>query len=381
MAGNIDLNSIRTTEDIINVLSVLYFNLNEIERIYYDMFINTTPMDVTFQRYSDTGVLETVTVPNRAKDIQSILSGSGAPNGAVEARAGVLYLDATTYDLYYKSSGADSQGWVKVWTGLNLVEGVNFISPTGNASQLVNLNMNNAGSGVLAVGRGGTGTTSILGMVKGNGDSAMTSAVDGEDYLGPESMVGIIAYYPNNNIPFGWLRCDGAAYSQITYARLYDRIQTTYGSDGANTFRVPNLFNYFVRCWDGTSAFNTEQGDQVGTHRHELSGSVGSESSHTHGKGDMNITGRFPVMQTTNWFAGAFSCDTSVRTLNNDNSNGSADYQAVFNAATSWTGSTSGGTAHTHSLSGLYTKYNLGGASDIRENRVKNKMLVPVIKF
>ena len=55
-----DFSSLRTTEDIINALSTLYFNLNEIERIYYDMFINPVPMDVTFQRYDDTGKLETI---------------------------------------------------------------------------------------------------------------------------------------------------------------------------------------------------------------------------------------------------------------------------------------------------------------------------------
>ena len=54
-----DLSKIRTLQDVINALNIVYFNMNEIERIYFDMFINPTPMDVTFQRYDDQGVLST----------------------------------------------------------------------------------------------------------------------------------------------------------------------------------------------------------------------------------------------------------------------------------------------------------------------------------
>ena len=52
MASNVDLNKIRTIQDVVNVLSVIFFNMNEIERIYYDMFLNPEEMDVTFQRYN-----------------------------------------------------------------------------------------------------------------------------------------------------------------------------------------------------------------------------------------------------------------------------------------------------------------------------------------
>ena len=93
-----DFNSLRTTEDILNALSTLYFNLNEIERIYYDMFINPVPMDVTFQRYDDKGVLETITLPNRAKDIQSVLTGAGDPTGKTAASTGTFYIDTVNYD-------------------------------------------------------------------------------------------------------------------------------------------------------------------------------------------------------------------------------------------------------------------------------------------
>ena len=380
-----DFSSLRSTEDIINALSVLYFNLNEIERIYYDMFLNPTPMDVTFQRYDDTGKLETITLPNRAKDVQSTLSGAGNPNGTVSANPGVFYLDMANYDLYYKSSGSDSQGWILIWSGLNMVEGTNFLSPIGNGSQVVNLNMSNAGSGVLNVLRGGTGSSAITGIVKGNGSSPMTAAVDGVDYLGVDSMVGIVCYYPVSAIPIGWLRCDGSAYSRTTYANLFAKIGTTYGvGDGSTTFNVPNLMDdgngnpFFIRCWDGSTAFNTVQQDQVGVHNHPLAGNVGEESAHTHTRGTMNITGRIGAIgeEGTDYTTGAFYQDGTG--ASGDQSGW--DYFVFMDASRSWEGSTSGGSAHTHSLDGLYTSNNSTGTSS-NENRVLNKMMVPVIKY
>ena len=166
-----DFSQIRTLQDVINVLSVIFFNMNEIERIYYDVFINPNAMDVEFQRYNDLGVLETITIPNRAKDAQSTLTGTGDPEGFVIAGVGVFYIDELTYNLYYKRTGSDAYGWTKIDTVLNLLKDIDYLSPTGDASNLTNLNMTNAGSGVLAVGRGGTGASGLTGLIKGNGTS------------------------------------------------------------------------------------------------------------------------------------------------------------------------------------------------------------------
>ena len=386
-----DFSSLRTTEDIINALSTLYFNLNEIERIYYDMFINPVPMDVTFQRYDDTGKLETITLPNRAKDAQDTITGTGDPNGLVSASIGTFYLDTSTYNLYYKSSGSDSQGWVLLWSGLNLVEGTNYLAPAGDGSQLTNLNMTNAGSGILNVLRGGTGSSGITGVVKGNGSSPMTAAVDGVDYMGVNSMTGIVAYYPVANIPTGWLRCDGSAYSRTTYANLFAKIGTTYGSgNGTTTFNVPNLMNdgngnpFFIRCWDGSTAFNTVQQSQVGVHTHPLSGNTGEESAHTHTRGSMNIIGSFYI---SNMWPGTASASgaltvssSSPGTRVGDGGTWAENATFGFDASRSWSGTTSGGSAHSHSLNGISTGNNSTGTSS-NENRVLNKMMVPVIKY
>jgi microcystin-dependent protein len=385
-----DISSIKTLQDVINVLSVVYFNMNEIERIYYDMFINPVPMDITFQRYNDQGVLENITLPNRAKDHQDTLTGQGAPEGIVSADIGVLYLDTTSQDLYFKSVGTDAYGWLKIFSSLNLVPDTDFLKPDGDGSQLTNLNMSNAGSGVLAVGRGGTGATNITGIVKGNGSSAYTAAVDGVDYLGPASLAGIIAFYPIDNIPVGWLRCDGSAYSRTTYARLFNIIGTTYGTgDGSTTFNVPNLYDYFIRCWDGSRPFNVAQEDQVGVHTHAFAGETGVESAHTHTRGSMNITGKIDASRQgynsesfgetyPNEITGAFEGIFGQQSATVDSGGGQMLRGFTFDASRSWTGATSAGSPHSHTLSGD-TAPNV--TEEGIETRVLNKALVPVIKY
>ena len=46
-----------------------------------------------------------------------------------------------------------------------------------------------AGFTTVAVARGGTGVATLTGLVKGNGTSAFTAAVAGDDYLSPSSVI------------------------------------------------------------------------------------------------------------------------------------------------------------------------------------------------
>ena len=73
------MNSNLNDEQIIALLEQLFTNMNNLDRIYYDMFINTTPMDITLERYNQDGVIETFVLPNRAKDRQNVLQGKGTP--------------------------------------------------------------------------------------------------------------------------------------------------------------------------------------------------------------------------------------------------------------------------------------------------------------
>lgn len=394
MASDIDFKSIRTIQDVVNVLSVIFFNMNEIERTYYDMFLNPQELDVTFQRYNEAGVLESITLPNRAKDRQEILTGAGSPEGKQAATIGKLYLDFVAQTLYYKGVGSDATGWVELYSKSNFSESEgSYMKPDGDGSQLKDLNASNITSGLLSVERGGTGVSEITGLIKGNGSSPFSAATEGVDYLGPNTMTGVIAFYPvdllpdgsTDAIPKGWLRCDGSPYSRDTYKRLYDIIGTTYGvGDGTNTFNVPNLYNYYIRCWDGSTSFNSVQQPQVGKHTHALSGTTGEESSHTHTAGDMNIKGQITNVWTQRSYGtGASSTSGCVSAYYSNigtiwGTSGAMSFTNIYIDAESsnWSGATSGGSAHSHTLSGVTAEN-----SSTEETRVLGKMLIPIIKF
>lgn len=172
-----------TQEELENLLSILFTNMNNLDNVYYDMFINTTPMDITLERYDSDGELQEYVLPNRAKDANYIKQGSGSPIGVVTGNAGTLYLDIANYVLYFKSVGTDSFGWVKIYAANKFVAGTDYVEPDGNGSQITNLNASNISSGVTAVSYGGTGATNITGIVKGNGASAFTAAVSNVDYV------------------------------------------------------------------------------------------------------------------------------------------------------------------------------------------------------
>jgi microcystin-dependent protein len=57
---------------------------------------------------------------------------------------------------------------------------------------------------------------------------------------------GSIYLFAGTTAPMGYLLCDGAAISRTTYAYLFARIGTTYGSgDGSTTFNIPDLRQRF----------------------------------------------------------------------------------------------------------------------------------------
>ena len=74
-----------------------------------------------------------------------------------------------------------------------------------------------------------------------------------------------------NNVPEGWLQCNGAAVSRTTYAALFAVIGTKYGSgDGSTTFNLPNLHHKFI---EGTNT-QSEVGQSVSAGLPNITGST-----------------------------------------------------------------------------------------------------------
>jgi len=102
---------------------------------------------------------------------------------------------------------------------------------------------------------------------------------------------GALVDWATDVVPDNFLLRDGAILSRTTYADLFAAIGTRYGAgDGATTFKIPDHLGYFPRYWASStgrdpdqssrtpaagSTYNlpgSYQGDQLRSHRHQLSG-------------------------------------------------------------------------------------------------------------
>jgi len=96
------------------------------------------------------------------------------------------------------------------------------------------------------------------------------------DIISP-TFTGLVAHFGTSNVPTGWLKCNGASISRITYSPLFSVISTTYGVGvGTTSFQVPDLRGVFIRGWadnqttyDSGRAFNSNiQDHALQDHRH-----------------------------------------------------------------------------------------------------------------
>lgn len=375
------LQNVRTMEDVVYLLSVLFTNLNNQNKMYYDMFLNPTPMDIDLERYDENGKLVTVTLPNRAKDRIWVLTGKGNPNGQIAAKIGTIYLDETSKNLWFKSDGADSDtsGWKQIYDSSD-----EFLRPDGNGSRLTDLNANSITDGILNVIYGGTGTGYITDgyLVQGHGTDRFTPFnLDDLSTLLNE-FVGMIMWCPMNanEISGRWLICDGKAYPREgEYSALFAKIGTKYGiGDGSTTFNVPNLIGRYIKGSSEASSDLVE--GSVKSHSHALSGNTEYESSHTHGPGSLNATGTIK-----SWFSsgsGVFAGSSSSGDLVDSSASGGHGRWGTMkfslldsNNNSRMTGSTGSGSSHRHALSG--TTQSTGSDT----NEVDHSDMIPVIRY
>ena len=76
-----------------------------------------------------------------------------------------------------------------------------------------------------------------------------------------------------HDVPAGWLQCNGAAVSRTTYAALFAKIGTKYGSgNGSTTFNLPNLHHKFI---EGTTT-SSEVGRSVSAGLPNITGYTGA---------------------------------------------------------------------------------------------------------
>jgi microcystin-dependent protein len=94
-----------------------------------------------------------------------------------------------------------------------------------------------------------------------------------------------------DKVPTGWLLCDGSEYEITDYHKLYDVIGVSWGSSGAETFRVPDLRGVSLRGVNGLSedVFN-DPDNSTRTSRH-AGGAFGNHVGSYQRDAIQNITG------------------------------------------------------------------------------------------
>lgn len=101
---------------------------------------------------------------------------------------------------------------------------------------------------------------------------------------------GTIVAYGGNNLPAGWLWCDGTSYTRTDKADLFNAIGTSFGAPDGSTFNTPDFRGRFLRGKDASAgndpdrnsrtalkpggntgdAVGSYQGDEFKNHRHSI---------------------------------------------------------------------------------------------------------------
>ena len=103
--------------------------------------------------------------------------------------------------------------------------------------------------------------------------------------------VGMIVPFagPAENIPDGWMLCDGKIVSRSEYINLYNAIGVAWGSgDGSTTFAIPDLRGMFLRGVSGDSGRDADADNRLS---HLDGGNMGNNVGSFQRDAIRNITG------------------------------------------------------------------------------------------
>ena len=140
------------------------------------------------------------------------------------------------------------------------------------------------------------------------------------------------------NIPSGWLLCDGSEVSRSEYPSLYDAVGVCWGiGDGATTFNLPDMRGMFLRGVSGDSGNDEDANERFVLN--DNGGNTGNNVGSYQGDAIRNITGE---IYGTGSDDGPLACGSTgtgamsayPRGCNGaDGSNGSGAYNFDFDAS------------------------------------------------
>lgn len=226
---------------------------------------------------------------------------------------------------FYKSGAQDNTIHFRFSDGTNTTAEVNVYAGTGvNVSPVIlgEFNYTTAQSNVTIQLQGKTlNTSNAVNVIAAANDleiSCKHFPSASEQVFRPNQtadVLGMVFFTGSSTCPTGSLAADNSAVSRTTYAQLFNRIGTTFGTgDGSTTFNLPDTRGIFVRG-SGTSAkltnangsafaatLGTYQNDKMQGHRHNRNTSgVGEYAPVDSGAFSYNPTGagQLAASQTT----------------------------------------------------------------------------------
>ncbi|GAA5093766.1 phage tail protein [Bartonella acomydis] len=99
-------------------------------------------------------------------------------------------------------------------------------------------------------------------------------------------LCGFIATFAMQEVPIGWLLCDGATYKCKDYPQLFRALGDKWGKDSDTTFKVPDFRGMFLRGFDNGRGlytkrqFANEQQDSIKSHTHICTMEEAGEHTH-----------------------------------------------------------------------------------------------------
>lgn len=103
---------------------------------------------------------------------------------------------------------------------------------------------------------------------------------------------GVIVPFGGEEVPFGWMLCDGAQVSRTEYANLYNAIGVCWGTgDGSTTFNLPDMRGMFLRGVSGNSGNDEDANTRLVLN--DNGGNTGNSVGSYQGDAIRNITGTF----------------------------------------------------------------------------------------
>lgn len=126
------------------------------------------------------------------------------------------------------------------------------------------------------------------------------------------------------NIPYGWMLCDGSEVSRTEHANLYNAIGVCWGvGDGSTTFNLPDLRGIFLRGVSGDSGNDLDASDRVVLN--DNGGNTGNQVGSYQGDAIRNITGSFDTASDRYIATGPFQWTNTKRSTNGGGQGGQWD--------------------------------------------------------